>query len=167
MIYWTMFPYEEEYYTIAATEQGLCFFGNDFVEKADFLQWAIKKGWQDLQEDASKLSEAITEIKAYFQGQQQAFQLPLDPKGTVFQQQVWEALQTVPYGETASYSDIAEKIGKKQAVRAVANAIGANPILIIVPCHRVIGKNGKLTGFRGGLPLKRQLLAIEGNVMTI
>ncbi|MDM8102298.1 methylated-DNA--[protein]-cysteine S-methyltransferase [Oceanobacillus oncorhynchi] len=85
----------------------------------------------------------------------------MDLKGTAFQESVWEALQHIPYGETVSYMNIAEKIEKPKAVRAVGAAIGANPVMILVPCHRVIAKDGKLTGFRGGIPMKESLLELE------
>ena len=85
----------------------------------------------------------------------------MDLHGTPFQQSVWKALQEIPYGQTVSYSDIAERIEKPNAVRAVGTAIGANPVLIIVPCHRVIAKSGKLSGFRAGLEMKEQLLGLE------
>ena len=87
--------------------------------------------------------------------------MPIDLHGTPFQQIVWKALQEIPYGQTVSYSDIAERIEKPNAVRAVGTAIGANPVLIIVPCHRVIAKSGKLGGFRAGLEMKEQLLELE------
>ena len=87
--------------------------------------------------------------------------MPLDLYGTKFQKSVWTELQKIPFGETSTYSDIAEKINKPSAFRAVGSAIGANPVMIVIPCHRVIGKSGKLTGFRGGLLMKQKLLALE------
>ncbi|EPF70737.1 methylated-DNA--[protein]-cysteine S-methyltransferase [Acinetobacter rudis] len=101
------------------------------------------------------------QLHEYFQGQRQVFDLPLDLAGTAFQQQVWQALQTIPYGETRSYKEIAEQIGNIKAVRAVGAANGKNPISIIVPCHRVIGASGQLVGFAGGLGYKQTLLSIE------
>ncbi|WP_269918987.1 methylated-DNA--[protein]-cysteine S-methyltransferase [Alteromonas sp. PRIM-21] len=106
--------------------------------------------------------EACRQLKAYFDGQLQKFDLPLTPKGTVFQNQVWQALQQVKYGETASYLDIAKAIGNPKAVRAVGMANGRNPIAIVVPCHRIIGSNKTLTGYAGGLPRKQYLLNLEG-----
>ncbi len=91
-----------------------------------------------------------------------AFDLPLNPKGTPFQQKVYEALLKIPYGKTASYGEIAAMIGKPKAARAVGQAVNKNPLMIIVPCHRIIGKDGSLTGFYGGLALKEKLLKIEG-----
>ena len=101
------------------------------------------------------------QLHEYFQGQRQVFDLPLDLAGTAFQQQVWQALQTIPYGETRSYKEIAEQIGNIKAVRAVGAANGKNPISIIVPCHRVIGASGQLVGFAGGLGYKQTLLSME------
>jgi methylated-DNA-[protein]-cysteine S-methyltransferase len=110
----------------------------------------------------SALREAVRQLTAYFAGELREFRLPLDMAGTEFQCRVWRQLLTIPYGETRSYAQVAQAIGAPQAVRAVGAANGANPIAIVVPCHRVIGSNGKLTGYGGGLPLKKRLLAIEG-----
>jgi methylated-DNA-[protein]-cysteine S-methyltransferase len=107
------------------------------------------------------LKEAAGQLAAYFGGELKAFDLPLAPEGTPFQRSVWDALLTIPYGETRSYLQMAILIGAPKAVRAVGAANGQNPIPIVIPCHRVIGSNGKLTGFGGGLPLKRQLLDLE------
>jgi methylated-DNA-[protein]-cysteine S-methyltransferase len=103
-------------------------------------------------------------LAGYFAGRQRTFDLPLDPRGTDFQKSVWRALTEIPYGSTATYREIAHRIGKPDAVRAVGAANGANPIPIVIPCHRVIGSNGSLTGFGGGLPVKRWLLDHEGRV---
>lgn len=107
------------------------------------------------------LLEAEKQLNDYFAGKLKNFLLKLDFVGTDFQKQVWEALLTIPFGETRSYSQIAEQIGKPKAYRAVGTAIGKNPISIIAPCHRVIGSDGKLTGFAGGLGVKRCLLDLE------
>lgn len=107
------------------------------------------------------LREAERQLKDYFAGKRRAFALDLDFDGTVFQKKVWNALLAIPFGETRSYADIARKIGKPKAVRAVGAANGRNPISIIAPCHRVIGSNGKLTGFAGGLKAKAALLRLE------
>jgi methylated-DNA-[protein]-cysteine S-methyltransferase len=108
------------------------------------------------------LREARRQLEAYFAGKLEAFDLPLKPPGTAFQQSVWQALRTIPYGVTCSYGAIARQIGQPAASRAVGLANGRNPIAIIVPCHRVIGANGSLTGFGGGLPIKQALLELEG-----
>jgi methylated-DNA-[protein]-cysteine S-methyltransferase len=110
----------------------------------------------------SLLQEAASQLREYFAGHLRVFSVPLDLKGTEFQLAVWRQLQEIPFGETRSYAQIAQSIGRPNAVRAVGAANGSNPISIIVPCHRVIGSNGKLTGYGGGLPLKKRLLELEG-----
>jgi methylated-DNA-[protein]-cysteine S-methyltransferase len=114
-------------------------------------------------EDASHpvLLQAQRELEEYFAGKRRTFTVKLDPAGTEFQNKVWNALRTIPFGETRSYGQIANQIGSRKAVRAVGAANGRNPLSIIVPCHRVIGADGKLTGFAGGLEVKAQLLALE------
>ncbi len=108
------------------------------------------------------LIAAAQQLHDYFSGQRQSFDLPLQPAwGTPFQRDVWQALQSTPYGHTSTYGEIARRIGNPKAVRAVGAAIGQNPHSIIVPCHRVVGVNGSLTGFAGGLPRKQFLLAHE------
>ncbi len=107
------------------------------------------------------LKSAVKQLKAYFSGTRREFDIPLRPVGTVFQEEVWLALRSISYGETVSYSDIAKQIGRPKAVRAVGAAIGKNPLSIMIPCHRVIGANGKLTGFAGGLSTKEFLLNLE------
>lgn len=107
------------------------------------------------------LLKTAQQLNEYFAGKRQQFDLPLDFEGTAFQQQVWQALLTIPFGETRSYKQIAEQIGNVKAVRAVGAANGKNPISIIAPCHRVVGANGKLVGFAGGLGNKEILLKIE------
>ena len=108
------------------------------------------------------MQQAICELTAYLHGELQTFTTPLAPQGTDFQQRVWQALQTIPYGQTKNYKQVAELIGNADASRAVGNANNKNPILIMIPCHRVIGANGKLVGYGAGLPLKEQLLKLEG-----
>ena len=107
------------------------------------------------------LKRACQQLRAYFGGELRKFDLPLVFRGTDFQKSVWIELMDIPYGETRSYMQVAQKVGAPKAVRAVGAANGQNPIPIVVPCHRVIGANGKLTGFGGGLPLKRLLLDLE------
>ena len=109
------------------------------------------------------LREAEAQLNCYFAGGLREFRLPLDLQGTAFQKRVWETLLTIPYGESRSYSQIATGIGAPKAVRAVGAANGANPIPIVVPCHRVVGANGKLVGYGGGLPLKKRLLQLEAS----
>lgn len=111
---------------------------------------------------ADPFGPAIEQLQGYFSGQRRTFELLLAPAGTAFQHRVWQALCHIPYGETISYGELARRIGNPRASRAVGLANGANPLPIVVPCHRVIGANGALTGFGGGLPIKRALLALEG-----
>ena len=108
------------------------------------------------------LVDTERQLDEYFAGKRREFSLPLDMRGTRFQRDVWEALLAIPFGETRSYGELAKKLGSPAASRAVGAANGRNPISIVVPCHRVIGASGKLTGFAGGLDLKARLLEIEG-----
>jgi methylated-DNA-[protein]-cysteine S-methyltransferase len=112
-------------------------------------------------EDPTQLSEPIRQLRAYFAGELEDFDLPLAPEGTPFQLGVWRRLSEIPYGQTISYGELARRIGNPKASRAVGLANGSNPIPIVIPCHRVIGSNGKLTGYGGGLPIKEKLLALE------
>jgi methylated-DNA-[protein]-cysteine S-methyltransferase len=117
-----------------------------------------RDGWEP---DDAVFSEAVEQLEAYFAGDRTEFDLALDLVGTDFQRRVWQALLTIPYGETRSYGEIAKQIGAPGAFRAVGLANGHNPIGIIVPCHRVIGSNGSLTGYGGGIDRKRALLELE------
>lgn len=107
------------------------------------------------------ISEAVNQLREYFKGDRKIFTVPLKPDGTDFQQKVWKALTEIPYGQTTSYGEIAGKIGKPGGARAVGNANNKNPIAIMIPCHRVIGANGSLTGYAAGLNIKKQLLSLE------
>lgn len=109
------------------------------------------------------IKEAITQLMDYFTGKRRNFDLPLSPKGTEFQQLVWKALREIPYGETRSYKEVAESIGKPKAYRAVGMANNKNPIPIFIPCHRVIGADGKLVGYSGGIDIKIKLIDLEKN----
>ena len=115
----------------------------------------------DWSPDSGAFADAVDQLGAYFAGELTDFDLPLDLRGTEFQQRVWEALLTIPYGQTRSYGEIAQQIGAPGAARAVGLANGHNPIAIVVPCHRVIGASGSLTGYGGGLDRKRNLLDLE------
>jgi methylated-DNA-[protein]-cysteine S-methyltransferase len=105
--------------------------------------------------------DVAAQLAEYFDGKRRVFELPLAPEGTPFQLRVWNALLEIPYGETISYGELAARIGDRSASRAVGLANGSNPLPIVIPCHRVIGSNGKLTGYGGGLPIKQQLLTLE------
>ena len=112
-------------------------------------------------EDGELLALAAAEVTHFLKGEQRGFTVPIEPRGTAFQSSVWRELRNIPWGETRSYYDIASSLEKPSASRAVGAAIGRNPLPLIIPCHRVIGSNGSLTGFAGGLTIKRQLLLIE------
>lgn len=143
--------------TLVATDQGLAaiLWENDPPRRVRLNLEA---------EDATHpvLVETERQLREYFAGQRRAFALTLDLAGTDFQRAVWNALLTIPFGETRSYGQIARQIGSPDAVRAVGAANGRNPVSIVAPCHRVIGSTGKLTGFAGGLAAKARLLALEG-----
>jgi methylated-DNA-[protein]-cysteine S-methyltransferase len=118
-------------------------------------------------EDDAPLREAAEQLREYFAGDRRAFDLALRPAGTPFQREVWTALLDVPYGETASYGELAARIGRPAAVRAVGLANGRNPISIVVPCHRIVGSDGSLTGYGGGIERKRRLLDLERGVAAL
>ena len=135
------------------------------LRRLDFLygrfgRISIPEGWE---EDPSfpLLKRAADELALYFEGRLRSFSLPLAPSGTPFERRVWKELQKIPYGRTLSYSDLAERAGRPRAIRAAGAANGKNPISIVIPCHRVLGKDGSLTGYGGGLAKKRSLLALE------
>lgn len=107
------------------------------------------------------LQDCVYQLNEYFEGKRQTFSLKLNPQGTDFQQKVWDALQTIPYGTTTTYLKLSQQLGDVKAIRAVANANGKNPLWIVIPCHRVIGSNGSLTGYAGGLHRKQWLLEHE------
>lgn len=121
----------------------------------------------DWLENPEALQETIRQLRAYFSGELEAFDLKLAPKGTPFQLNVWKLLCDIPYGQTISYGELARRAGNPNASRAVGLANGSNPISIVVPCHRVIGSNGKLTGYGGGLPNKEKLLALERHQLRL
>ncbi|PLS02877.1 methylated-DNA--[protein]-cysteine S-methyltransferase [Neobacillus cucumis] len=161
-IYWSLLDYKDWKMYIAATSKGLCFVGSQNRPFEELEAWA-KKGFpgSPLVESKEKLMAYERELADYLEGKRKSFTLPFDYNGTDFQLAVWKALCEIPFGETRSYSEIANAINKPAAVRAVGTAIGKNPVLITVPCHRVVGKNGSLTGYRGGLEMKTRLLELE------
>lgn len=143
---------------VAINRQGLAHV--DFVN--GLRPMPDQQAWQ---RDSTALAPYLSEFAAYFAGQLRSFSLPCAPVGTPFQQEVWQLLTTIPYGQTRSYGDLAAQLGKPGASRAVGAANGRNPLSIIVPCHRVIGKNGHLTGYAGGLNIKATLLRLEGLIL--
>ena len=151
------------YYLLRSPVGGLLLVGNNQSLKMLSFQdgkhpQAIQSQWK---KDRRPFQKIIMQLEAYFEGHLTKFTVKLSPEGTDFQQKVWKALRSIPYGETVSYGDIAKRIGNPNASRAVGAANGHNPISIIVPCHRVIGANGKLVGYGGGLPIKQSLLSLE------
>lgn len=155
---------EDVYYTIVESPLGKLMVGGNrtaltFIIFLDGEQAIRPK--PDWVESEEPFGEAIQQLKSYFAGTLRRFHLPLEPKGTPFQQDVWRKLQEIPYGETISYGELARRIGNPKAARAVGAANGKNPLSLVIPCHRVIGSDGTLTGYAGGLPLKERLLAFE------
>ena len=137
---------------------------NNYIIKIGFLNSEkIELCKQYGQSETQLMKETYKQIVEYLEGKREKFDIPIKLKGTQFQLKVWEALQKIPYGETRSYQDIANEIGNPKACRAVGMANHNNPVAVIIPCHRVIGKNGKLTGYAGGLSIKEKLLEIEMN----
>lgn len=153
-------PYMNLY--IAASEKGLVYIGTDHssMEEAQYCQKQFPH--YEIIENEAFLKTYITQLKEYLNGERQEFTLPFDIQGTPFQQKVWKALCEIPFGKTATYSEVANRINQPKAVRAVGGAIGRNPLSIVIPCHRVLGKNGRLTGYSGGLDVKMRLLDLEG-----
>ncbi|RMX07906.1 methylated-DNA--[protein]-cysteine S-methyltransferase [Corticibacter populi] len=145
---------------LAAGDAGLC-----LIQFAGTRQpRSLPADWQP--GSHAVLDAAAAQLRAYFEGRRQRFDLPLAPRGTEFQRQVWRQLATIPYGRTVSYAELAAQLGRPRAVRAVGAANGRNPLPIVLPCHRVIGSDGSLTGFAGGLETKRWLLALEDALPT-
>lgn len=137
-----------------------------FVEEdGALLAIATHRAYEGKRLETSLIKEAYRQLSEYLIGERKSFDLPLKPRGTVFQLQVWKALCDIPYGETRSYKQIAEAIGNPKAVRAVGMANNRNPILIVVPCHRVIGANGKLVGYGAGIEKKEFLLKLEKSLL--
>lgn len=152
--HWTLY--------LAKTLDGLCYVGSP-GESFEHFSGYLKKRFPSshLEENGQALEPYRKKLLDCISGDESSFTLPIDAKGTPFQRDVWQALQQIPYGRTVPYSEIAALVGRPTAIRAVGTAIGANPVLIAVPCHRVIGKNGAISGYRGGLALKRFLLELE------
>ncbi len=148
---------------IASTEKGVCKIALPKESQKDFMGWLEAHfGPQNVIEDSSKNEGVLAELESYLAGELREFQSLLDLRGTEFQMKVWREVGTIPYGTTCSYRDIAERIGRPRACRAVGAANRANPIPIIIPCHRVIGRDGSLRGYGGGLAMKEWLLRLEG-----
>lgn len=167
VIHWTYMNRPEWRIPLAATPQGLCYAGADGESFEDLADW-IRNAYPEaaLERSDAVMEPYVRELHEYFDGVRQTFTVPLDVKGTAFQLAVWKAIADIPYGETVSYSDVALAIGKPKAVRAVGGALGSNPVVIIIPCHRIIGKQGQLVGYTGGLDMKMRLLELERSHKT-
>ena len=133
---------------------------NGFIAQVSFKEISAEK------KETTLIKKTYLELAEYFNGKRQIFNVPLSPEGTPFQKKVWEELKKIPYGQTATYKEIAKGIDNEKACRAVGMANNKNPIAIIIPCHRVIGSNGSLTGYAGGLTVKNKLLQIEHEYTT-
>ncbi|QPJ63245.1 MAG: methylated-DNA--[protein]-cysteine S-methyltransferase [Candidatus Nitronauta litoralis] len=161
--YFTIFESPMGDLGLVSSEKGLCEVRTRIRNRNSFITY-LKKSYPEIpQENPVKLETVIRQLEEYFAGKRQKFTCKLDlNQGTDFQQKVWKALQSIPHGDTRSYAWIAEAIGQPKAVRAVGGANGKNPIPIIVPCHRIIRKDGSIGGYTGGLNKKRFLLELEG-----
>lgn len=164
-LYWSSVSSSQGLIVVMATGRGVCWTGTPGTPADEGFAW-LRRKMQIEQviegETIAPLQQAMDELRRYVMGKRVQFSCPLDLHGTAFQVEVWEELFRIPYGETRTYAEIARSIGRPAAVRAVGAANGANPVAIIVPCHRVIGSDGTLTGYGGGLPTKAWLLALEG-----
>ncbi len=162
-IYVTGFPWEKTYLWLAATEEGLATIDFERVQTFE----SFKASFQNVVERSnSHLDVLLEQLDRYFNGDPESFDVPLDfQKGTEFQKKVWHIVHHIPYGQTKTYGEKAHELGNPGSVRAVGAANGANPIPIVVPCHRVIQADGKLGGYSGGLDIKDALLRLEGAVL--
>lgn len=161
-----------KYYTILKTKHlgdlllvtsakhltGIYFMGCDHVP-------ASRDGWE-LNPAHPVLKQTVKELQEYFAGKRTSFSIPLQPEGTEFQQEIWRQIARIPFGETTTYSELARRAGAPDAVRAAGTATGSNPLAIVIPCHRIMGKDGALRGFAGGLDRKKYLLGVEAEAMN-
>jgi len=162
IVFWATAPYRDRQLRLACTDTGLCCLQLPKETVADLAKWVARHvPGARLVHDPERLEPYVHELQEYFQGICRQFTVPLDLRGTPFQLSVWAALSEIPYGQTRTYAQIAQRIGKPRAVRAVGAANGCNPVAIVVPCHRVIGKDGSLVGYSGGLDIKEDLLQLE------
>ena len=157
------------HFILGSFDNKLCLLDFKYRKMRTVVDNRLKKGLnaQFVEQDNEILKETRKQLDEYFSMERKVFDIPLLTIGTDFQKSVWEALQKVSYGATSTYLQLAKNIGNEKAVRAVASANGANSIGIIIPCHRIIGSKGELTGYGGGLPLKKRLLKLEQNLFLI
>jgi len=155
-------------FILGSYDEKLCMVDFRYRKMRKTIDNRIKKGLnaEFIEQDDEILQKTRVLLDEYFNMQRKEFDIPILMVGTDFQKSIWEALIKVPYGTTSTYLQLAKEIGNEKAVRAVANANGANSIGIIIPCHRIIGTNGELTGYAGGLPLKKRLLELEQNLFV-
>jgi len=153
---------------LGSYEGKLCLADWQYRRMRTTIDKRLQKGLEAeyVEQNSEVIEETIEQMKEYFLGERKAFDIPLLMVGTTFQQSVWQGLIKIPYGTTASYLELSRDIGNEKAVRAVASANGANAISILIPCHRIIGSNGDLVGYAGGLPVKKKLLELESNLFT-
>jgi len=162
-LYGSTVSWEGWTFRILSSRRGLC---RIELSPASFEELAQRCSVRVIPDDSPNTS-AIEQIHEYFQGVRRRFDLVVDLHGTPFQRDTWDATSAVPYGETTTYGEIARRIGRPRAARAIGQALGANPLPIVIPCHRVVGSSGDLTGFGGGLPLKERLLALENGSLNL
>jgi O-6-methylguanine DNA methyltransferase len=156
--YYTSFTISGIHFTVISSPKGI----NEIIFNSRSAQVKIKDAVY-LQPDDSKLHGIFNQLCEYFKGERKVFNLPVEIEGTDFQKRVWRELEKIPYGKTISYKELALRLGDEKVIRAAAGANGANPLSIIIPCHRVIGSDGSLIGYGGGLEIKAKLLELEGN----
>jgi len=148
--------------TVVKSEQGVCFIGLPSATTARVEAWVNRHfPGESLRPAPAPFEQEQRELQEYVDGRRTTFTFPLDHHNTPFSIQVLEEVRRIPYGETASYGDIARRVGRPRAARAVGRAVATNPLALVIPCHRVIGSSGSLTGFGGGLALKKELLRLE------
>lgn len=153
---------------VAATREGLCYLSLNKIDLAALRQSSLLRRGIDLVRDDESFSEFGKRLRDYLEGRKVSFPEPLDLRATTpFQRMVWKQTATIPYGEVRSYSWLAEKVGQPRAARAVGRGLALNPLPILIPCHRVVRKNGKLGGFSAGLRLKKRLLELEGVQLSL
>ncbi|MDN3068266.1 methylated-DNA--[protein]-cysteine S-methyltransferase [Enterococcus faecalis] len=157
-IYYAQQEWQNDHYYLGVTDAGLAFVGSANQSIEELKNWYPQAQLEASEKKTAPYKEALI---SYLNQHSTTFACPIDIEGTPFQKEVWQALQEIPYSETMTYQEISEKIGRPRAVRAVGTAIGKNPLLMVIPCHRVIGSKGQLTGYRGGLAMKQALLTFE------
>lgn len=162
-LYWSSISYQGEDFRLLAAEHGLLYIAWPREPEDALSRYRdLRAPGASLVYDRQRLSAAARQLEEYWAGERRTFTLDMDLRGTPFQVGVWRCLQQIPYGQVVSYSELARRSGRPEAVRAVGTAVGRNPLPIIIPCHRVMGKNGNLTGFQGGLSWKARMLRLEG-----